>query len=459
MIKINPSYKVTVFTPESTITVEYPLTMQATVTRGVLSESNTCTIQLYNLSPSTREQIYQDVFVGIAPEKQKFVQLEAGYNGSLSLIFKGRILQAYSHKAGGQTDIITEIQAQALDVFDCETSKTFDAGITYKEAYRQMASDLPNVVTGAIGNLAGSFRTPTTFEGRTFEQINKLTGGHSFIDNGVLNTLMNNEVLNVPVPVISDKSVLLETPRRRDAYLDVRMLFEPSLLVGQLLEIESKIFPDFNGQYKVLSITHNIMISASQTGARTTDVSLWVLNQLPASDLNLTDEKAQTEKSKVKGETIEPVSMGQPSAVKDVYNYIQANGGKIPSSKITKNISWAEMIGHNNTNSDRLSECTLSVLSNVYSTAQTLQNFINSNFPGRKITITSGWRSTANNASCGGQAKSKHLYGLAVDFYVQNEKVSTLVNALKKQWQGWIGDYGSFAHAQINSTKGRANDV
>ncbi len=58
------------------------------------------------------------------------------------------------------------------------------------------------------GALEGQFLTPTSFDGNAFNEINKLTGGHTFVDNGVLNTVMDNEVIDVPVPVITDENGL-----------------------------------------------------------------------------------------------------------------------------------------------------------------------------------------------------------------------------------------------------------
>lgn len=113
--QFNAKYRVTVYSIEETVIVEYPITCKFTVTRGVLSDSNKATIHLYNLALSTRNKIFQDQFT-LDKTKWKYVHLEAGYNDNLSLIFKGRILQAYSFKSGGQTDVITEIQAMALDI-------------------------------------------------------------------------------------------------------------------------------------------------------------------------------------------------------------------------------------------------------------------------------------------------------------------------------------------------------
>ncbi len=326
MVKqFNARYRVTVYSNKETTIVEYPITCHFNVTRGVFSESNKANIQLYNLAPTTRNQIFQDMLT-LKPEKQKYVHLEAGWNGSMSLIFRGRIMQAYSFKSGGQTDVITEIQAVALDIFDCQSSHTFAAGTTYKDAYKTLAADLPNVVIGDTGTLEGTFQTPTTFEGSTIDCLNTLTGGHTFIDNGVLNTTMNNEVRDVPVPVISNNTTLLETPMRRDANLEIKTLFLPDIVTGQLVEVDSSISPDFNGQFKLVGFTHDCLISPTQPGTRTTQMTLWIGPFLPDSDIAITGGAAPVGFNKVKGEAVTPVN---PKALNK--KWIMPCKGKITS--------------------------------------------------------------------------------------------------------------------------------
>lgn len=312
-IKFNPTYRLTVYSNFSTVTVEYPITCQFTVVRDILSDSTRATIQLYNLSQTTRNEIRQDVFT-FDYKQWKYVHLEAGYGDlkSAPLIFKGRILQAYSYRAGGQTDVITEIQAQALDIFDCQTSHMFAAGTSYMDIHNTIVSDMPNVTVGNVGALEGKIQTATTFDGNAFNELNKLTNCHSFVDNGVLNTIMDNEVIDVPVPVITEENGLLETPRRSGANLEVKMLFEPSLIIGQLLEIKSMVDPVFNGQYKILGFTHDCLISATQAGQRTTSVTLWAAPLLPGALTALQDGKIDSNLNKVKGFDISSVNPSKP---------------------------------------------------------------------------------------------------------------------------------------------------
>lgn len=291
MKKWNGIYRITVYTNEETIIVKSPLTAQINVTRSILSESTKAAIKLFNLAPSTRNSIFQDVYT-LKPSKQKYIHVEAGYGDekSMSMIFKGRILQAYSHKSGGQTDIITEIQAMALDVFDCQTSGTIEAGTSKREAIQQHAGDMPNVILGNMGAIDGTFKTSTTFDGNTLDCINEIVGGRAFVDNGVLNVLLENEVIDVPVPVITDSNGLLETPVRRDANLTIKTLFLPDIIVGQLLEVKSEISPNFDGQFKVIGFTHDLTFGDGMSGTRTTTVDLWILPLLPGADKMLTDE-------------------------------------------------------------------------------------------------------------------------------------------------------------------------
>lgn len=458
--QFNASYRVTVFSNTKTTIVEYPITCKFTVTRGVFSESQKAVIQLYNLAPKTRNQIFQDQFT-LDKAKWKYVHLEAGWDGVMSLIFVGRIMQAYSYRSGGQTDVITEIQATALDIFDSQSSHTFAAGTTFKDAYKTFAADMQGVSIGNIGTLEGVFQTPATFDGMTIDCLNTLTNGHTYVDNGVLNTLMDNEVIDVPVPIISNNTTLLETPKRRDANLEIKTLFLPDLIVGQLVEVDSGVSPNFNGQFKLVGFTHDCLISETQAGTRTTELVLWIGPLLPNSNIAITGKPQTQPFTKVKGEDTTPVLTKQPADVQGVYNYIQTNNGALPNTKITKNISWKEMLGNNNTNAQRKAEITIAILSNISSTAQTLQRFVDTYYSGKRVKITSGWRSTANNRSCGGNPRSKHLFGLAVDFFVEGVKTSDLINNLAAAWNGWIKEYPAkgMCHAQLNAGKGRANDV
>lgn len=308
MLKNNPCYRVTIFTQNETITITNPLTCHITVNRGVLSDSQRCTIQVTNLSPDTRRKIFKDAFADtLNPERWNYVHVEAGYNEQYALIFKGRVLQAYSTRSGGSVDVVTEIQAMYLDAIDSMCGYTFKAGTSKRDAFQIIAASIPNVVIGNVGDLSGTFQTDTTFDGNALDCLNSLTGGAAHVDNGVLNCILNNEVIDVPVPKIGDDTGLLETPMRRDANLEVKMLFQPDLIVNQLLEIQSSLQPDFNGQFKVVGFTHDLNFGEANAGTRITTANLYIGPLLPNATITNTDGEIRNNFNKVKGFEITPV--------------------------------------------------------------------------------------------------------------------------------------------------------
>ena len=95
-----------------------------------------------------------------------------------------------------------------------------------------------------------------------------------------INIMKPNEVIEGFVPLINDASGLLATPQRKDATLSINMIFEPRLLIGQVIEIQSSIAPQFDGQYKIYGLKHSGTISDSIAGQCTTTVQMQVGSQV-----------------------------------------------------------------------------------------------------------------------------------------------------------------------------------
>lgn len=58
------------------------------------------------------------------------------------------------------------------------------------------------------------------------------------------------------------------------------MIFEPRIVVGQVIEIQSRIAPMFNGQYKLYGLKHSGTISGAVAGDVTTEIQMLVGSQL-----------------------------------------------------------------------------------------------------------------------------------------------------------------------------------
>ena len=416
-----------------TIRVGYPLHINFNIIKNTFATTNVGSFTLYNLNASTREYIRQDRFLY---DQKKYITFEVGYEGQNTRIFRGYIQEAYSVKSG--SDILTRIEAWDIGQ-DQFVAKTFEAGTSFKEAVKILGtqeekekeiiqdlslSTLDKLKIQNIGDLNGSFKTPTTIVGKPIDAINQVASGHAYVDDGEINVLMDNECLDVGVAVISAKTGLMGTPQRRENFLVFDTLLNPSIKVGQLLEIKSETASKFNGTYLVAGFEHAGDIGGTKAGSRKTSISVLYNKGIRNSNVNLTGATEKEQFTKVKGEERTEVYSNYGSDIDEVYRYIIEHKGNMRgyNKKITDNISWREMIqptGSGNTDEQVYTQVTKEYLQNMKNIAQELQRFLNTWYGNLyiRLQIVSGWRSKENNAKWSNASKeSVHLRGGAIDF-------------------------------------------
>lgn len=272
-MKFGRNYKITIQVTDATaIIIEMPLTIQFNIHRSVSASLNGMTLQIYNLSEHHRNLIYQDRF-----DTRRFkIIVEMGYD-TLSTVFIGDIFQAGSSREG--VNIITTIDARDgnFDTNQSVVNVTLAKGTTLRQALEYLAKQFPNLTIGTITNntpgMQDVFERPIVLEGNVYQLIKlyanmKLTQPH--VDLGVINILGQNEVLvNNNLSLIDASTGLLNTPVRDQAFLTVTTLLEPRVIMGQVVQVESKIMPQYNGIYKVLGVTHKGVISGAINGSCT----------------------------------------------------------------------------------------------------------------------------------------------------------------------------------------------
>lgn len=274
-MKLGRNYRLTIETDEGeTIVIGNPTTMQFTVKRSTMASLNSAQINIYNLAPKTRDKIFQDRF---NPKKYTKVILQAGYE-SLSTVFIGNLFEANSKREG--SDVITYIDARdgGFDTVGTITNKAIEGG-NVKDVIKSLARDFEKVNVGEIGDVEGEFRRQVILNGNTFSLIKKYSEGNAFIDFETLNVLKDDEAIVGDLPLLTSESGLISVSRD-DSYLTVKTLFEPKIIMGQLLEISSDVAPVFDGQYKVIGLTHQGVISGSVGGELNSTFNLLVGSQL-----------------------------------------------------------------------------------------------------------------------------------------------------------------------------------
>lgn len=273
--------------------IDLPFTIEFTVIRRNIGAPALCDIRIYNLGEKSRNLIRYDVTDTSTVRK---VQLNAGYGTNLPLIFIGNIQQAWSVREG--TDFITTIQSfGAGDGYvnaNIPSSATYPAGTPWLNVYKNLIGYIPNVTPGAIGvnfiydknkNLLLLNRS-NSYSGNAISVLKDLTGGAFFVDNNQCYILRNSDYIDGQVPIINAQSGLLNTPVREVNVVSFDMIFEPGLILGQYIDIESSTFPainsislnknnNVNGPYVVQSITHRAIISPVVCGDAITSVEFY----------------------------------------------------------------------------------------------------------------------------------------------------------------------------------------
>ena len=287
--KFNRRFKLTYqINDEEALIVRSPLTIEFDIQRNTASSLNSAVIKIYNLSLKNRNLLFKSRTSLNDLTDRKYVILQAGYETALnkdsemSVIFQGYILEADSYREG--TNIITYISAQdgGIGVYNSTISKTFAGGLSLVNLFKQVASEIQDVTIGKVGNIEGNIKTSATLNGNAFYLLtNRYFSEKVFIDLGKINLMNLDEYIKTPfVPLITTKSGLLGTPRRQGNIVDISLMFEPRIQIQQLIEIKSSVNPIWDGQYKVIGLKHQGIISGAVGGDLITNLQLFIGDKL-----------------------------------------------------------------------------------------------------------------------------------------------------------------------------------
>lgn len=270
LIEISEKGKKTEF-----IEIKNPLTIEFQLERSTSSNLNNAIIRVYNLKESNRKDIFQNVFdYKNAKLQRRRIVLQAGYS-DLSTVFIGDLIEAYSYRQNN--NIITFMNAldSGFTAYNSYINKTFEAGITRANLFDELVNFL-GLKKGQVGETEGNYKRSVPLNGNTFNLLNKNYKDDFFIDLETVNKLAENESLSGEILLINSESGLLGTPLLQGTFLVVELIFEPRVKVGQLVKIESAFNSEWDGQYKVLGIKHDVVISEATSGQAKTTLQLLV---------------------------------------------------------------------------------------------------------------------------------------------------------------------------------------
>ena len=296
--KLNRKYRLTIQDVDENrepinkaVVIENPFTIRFSINRNIFQEVNQGDFEIYNLSPDTYNRLFYDYFSinryfgdeettrSIGNKwKSRTVILEAGYEDmEMSIIFVGDMWSCYTERRGA--DVITRIHA-IIGLRATSISSDVSFGSTTRNKVLMYLADDMHLKMKLYQIEDKEFNRPISISGNSFANIQKYSGDIAYIDNNEIKVLKYDDAFESEVALINDESGLLGVPQRENGILSVNMIFEPRLTVGQIIEIQSRIAPMFNGQYKVFGLKHDGVISGAESNRIVTSIQMMVGSQL-----------------------------------------------------------------------------------------------------------------------------------------------------------------------------------
>lgn len=266
------------------ITVRPPFTVEFDITRNTLTSVNVCQLRIYNLSRVNRDRLNRNVTNWGKPFQA--VKFQAGYGDDLATIFAGNVTQCWSVREG--TNFITQIECfdGGYAYINGTTNDTFSKSKypTQRDLIVGLASTLPFISVGSIGDFSTKLTRDLALSGNTVELLSQISGGTFFVDNEYANALGTDEYIDDGGVIVVDASTgLLGTPVLEQSIIRFDMIFEPKLNVGRLVKLDSttafnsgsanpdsSINSSFNGEYLISAVKHRGMISDAVCGSAIT---------------------------------------------------------------------------------------------------------------------------------------------------------------------------------------------
>lgn len=255
------------------ITIRPPFTLEFDIYRHSLQSANVGQFKIYNLPRNIRDLIRFDIS---SIEKRQEIALKAGYQSvdknlnDLPMIFRGSIKYAYSERV--ETEWVTTIECYdgGFALANSRIDSEFIRGEKYRSSVEKVLDMLEDVKIGKISpELVSGERTIQrghSVSAKVSDILNENFSTNWFIDNGLINIVADDEALSGVLKVVNVDTGLIGTPIRQDTLIDFDMVFEPRLLIGQLISLYSITDPAFNGTYKLIEMKHQGTISEAVCG-------------------------------------------------------------------------------------------------------------------------------------------------------------------------------------------------
>lgn len=233
------------------------LRIEANVSKTIVSEANTATVIIHNLSQETREALRN---------QNVSIRLCAGYEGyEKETVFTGGVKSAVSWRQG--TDIVTRLVclSGAGPLVRSTTSKTYTRGVPVVDIVKELAETIPGItadptnikINGTIGYAGWSFA------GMTKDALDKLAYQFGFswsINDGQFVAVQDRKYLDGKLLLNSANGLRKVSPRltgleQFQEGVDIEALYTPGVNPNHTVQVRSE-FDNELREYFVYSVDY-----------------------------------------------------------------------------------------------------------------------------------------------------------------------------------------------------------
>lgn len=237
---------------------------------------NSATIKIYNLNDEHQSQIRNEF---------EEVLINAGYEGSEAVLFRGNIRHVYRYQEGNDWIVEIDCGDGDKDFRDAVVNETLAAGVGDDQLVDRVCSSFELTKKGDVDGIANSPRLRgKVVSGNSRDVLSALSHGHGCswsIQNGRLQIVKASGVVKGEAILVNSDTGMLEAPEQDDKGIKVSSLLNPSYRVNGAIKLnngsikkkraksdskggqpesgDSKAAPaklDPDGIYKVYKLTH-----------------------------------------------------------------------------------------------------------------------------------------------------------------------------------------------------------
>lgn len=217
-------------------------------------------ISICNLATSDIEYLTTYMSPWVEIQKRKKIQLWAGYEDNLGLLFSGDILKALPTMP---PDIWLDCEALGGYYNNLITASfTLQGPITLSEVCTVVSQKLGvpfiNEASESVSNHSIDGFCHTGGLTNAVKKINDLGIGCVWVEDEILHMADNEpkQPANKGVRLLTEQSGMIGLPEPGPVGLDVTMLLDPSIKLGDPIEVRSTRMPSINGVYYPYSLEH-----------------------------------------------------------------------------------------------------------------------------------------------------------------------------------------------------------